>query len=210
MSGLDDLMAESNDRWVKAAKRARGVEDKGLGEAVKTYYAVYLPVGLAALLLVATFGGVLISGRAPGDWSSFWLFGWVFAFLGAVIGGLIYNAKKVVPAADVGRVAVVFSLEKLEQKHVRRQILGKAAVEPEHLAVTRGAAVQMRKNLATQLIFAPLWGINFLVQGFLTSSPGSWLTATGFAVLAIAGGFGVRDFRRAGRFLARTAGQTGG
>lgn len=46
MSGIDDLMAESNDRWAHAIRRAQGIEDNGLGDAVKTYFTRYFPAGL--------------------------------------------------------------------------------------------------------------------------------------------------------------------
>jgi hypothetical protein len=43
MNGIDDLMAQSNDRWADAMRRAQGVEDNSLSEAVKTYYTRYFP-----------------------------------------------------------------------------------------------------------------------------------------------------------------------
>jgi hypothetical protein len=35
MSGIDDLMAQSKERWASAKRRAEGLADKGLGQAVK-------------------------------------------------------------------------------------------------------------------------------------------------------------------------------
>jgi len=37
MSGIDGLMAESNERWTAAIRRAQGIQDNGLGEVLKTY-----------------------------------------------------------------------------------------------------------------------------------------------------------------------------
>lgn len=155
MSGFDSFMAESNDRWAKAARRAQCIADNGLGEALKTYYTLYFPIGLPVLILLGAGGTALFSGLA-------WMnplnlqFGFILAALGALFGGLLYNAKKVRPAADLGLVSVTMSLESHEQKHVRRQILGKTKAETEHLEVTRAAAVQQRKNVATQLLILPM------------------------------------------------------
>lgn len=54
MSGLDDLISESNDRWAEAERRAKGVADHGLGEALKRYYTLYFPVGLVVLVGLGT------------------------------------------------------------------------------------------------------------------------------------------------------------
>jgi len=207
MSGIDDLMAESNDRWASARRRAQGIADNGLGEAVKTYYVFYLPVGFVVLLPIGTIGGMLALGGALADWSSYLLFGFFLALLGALIGGLVYNAKKVRPAAELGRIDVLFSLQEHEQKHVRRQILGKAALDVEHLAVTRGAAVQLRKNLATQLILAPAFLTAFIPQAvpLLARNPIWWLMALVVCAYAVSLIFLGREFRRAGRFLTWTA-----
>jgi hypothetical protein len=42
MSGTA-LLAQSNDRWAHAMRRAKGIEDHGLGQTVKTYYTRYFP-----------------------------------------------------------------------------------------------------------------------------------------------------------------------
>ena len=131
--------------------------------------------------------------------------------LGVVIGGLTYNAKKVVQAAKSGRVNVLLSLESEERKHVRRQIAGKVAIEPEHLPVTRAAAVQMRKGLATQLLLAPMFPLIFIPQAarfaIRNDSPFDWLMAVAVAGIVIAIVLLVRDFRQTGRFMAQTAEQ---
>lgn len=99
----------------------------------------------------------------------------------------------------------MLSLEYHEQKHVRRQILGKASIEPEHLAVSRGAAVQLRKSLATQLILSPTLLLFLIPQAVPGSSDIWWLMAIGVCAQAVGVVLLVRDFRQTGRFLARTA-----
>ena len=208
MNGLDDLIAESNDRWAHAARRAQGVEDKGLGEALKTYYTWYFPTGLF-LVAAATVGGVLIFRGTGADWVTFLAFGFLFGVLAALVGGLVYNGKKVVPAADVGNIDVLLSLTDEEQKQVRRQIAGKASIDPQHLAVTRAAAVQQRKGLATQLLLQPLMPCVFAAQAMNFALGGENLVAVLMAIavlgMVIVDGFLIRDFRRAGQFLTRTA-----
>jgi hypothetical protein len=211
MSGIDDLMAGSNDRWANAVRRAQGIADNGLGEAVKTYYTRYVPAGLVILVGAGTVAGILAFGGALADWEPYLVFGFFLALLGVVIGGLVYNAKKVVPAAQSGRVDVLLSLDSEERKQVRRQIAGQAAIVPEHLAVTRAAAVQLRKGLATQLLLAPLYPLIFIPQAvhfaLLGDNLFGWLMAAAVGVLVIGVVFLVRDFRRAGRFLAHTTEQ---
>ena len=211
MSGIDDLMAESNDRWAHATRRAQGIEDNGLGEAVKTYFTRYFPAGLF-LVAVGTAVGIFGLRGTLSDWPTFLWFGFLVAVLSAVVGGLVYNAKKVVPAAKSGRVNVLLSLESEEQKQVRREIAGKEPINSGHLSVTRAAAVQLRKGLATQLVLAPFYSLIFIPQAVNFSLRGdtlaAWLMALGVGVMAIGFGLLVRDFRQAGRFLTRTAEQT--
>lgn len=105
---------------------------------------------------------------------------------------------------------MTLSLTGEERKHVRRQIVGKAAVVPEHLTVTRGAAVQMRKALATQLLIMPFYPLVFIPQAINTAGgddPFGWIFVGVVALFVIGSIFLIRDFRRAGRFLARTAAQ---
>ncbi|MEV7135749.1 hypothetical protein AB0N24_23050 [Arthrobacter sp. NPDC093128] len=212
MSGIDDLMEESNDRWANAMRRAQGIEDIGLGEAVKTYYTRYFPAGFFILVAAVTIGATLAFPGTPERLPVFLTFGFLLGFLGALIGGLVYNAKKVAPAVKFGRIDVLLSLENEEKKQVRRQIAGKGPIDSEHLSVTRAAAVQLRKGLATQLLLAPLYPLIFIPQVMNLALRGdslfAWLMAIGVGVIAAGVGFLVRDFRRAGRFLAHTAEQT--
>lgn len=208
MSGIDDLLAQSNDRWAHAMRRAQGIEDKGLGEAVKIYYTRYFPAGLVVLVAAGTLAGLLSFGGAPSDWTSYLIFGIFLAALGVVIGGLIYNSKKVAPAARVGRVDVLLSLQSEERKQIRRQIAGKSAVNPGHLFVARAAAVQLRKGLATQLLLAPFFVFVFIPQAArlaVRGDPFWWVMAIGVGVVMLAMALLVRDFQRTGRFLAGTS-----
>jgi hypothetical protein len=102
---------------------------------------------------------------------------------------------------------VLLSLEDVERKDIRRQILGKAPADPDHLVVSRAAAVQLRKNLATQLIWIPVLPLIFIPQVLQGAGLVSWLMAAALAMWLIAGISAVRDFQRAGSFLARTAQQ---
>lgn len=210
MSGIDDLLAESHDRWAKAMKRAQGIEDIGLGQAVKIYYTRYLPAGLAVLTVAGTLVGVLAPGPAPSGWASHVAFGIAFASFGALIGGLVYSAKKVAPAVRFGSLDVLISLESGEQKHVRRQIAGKAVIDREHLPVIRAAAVQQRKGLATQLLLMPFYLFLFTFQAANLTEPGDpfwWIMVVGAAGAVLAILFVARDFRRTGRFLAHVGGE---
>ncbi|WP_248761634.1 hypothetical protein [Pseudarthrobacter sp. SSS035] len=103
---------------------------------------------------------------------------------------------------------MLLSLESEEQKQVRRQIAGKAPIDSEHLSVTRAAAVQLRKGLATQLVLAPFYPLIFIPQAvnfaLLGDTLSTWLMALGVGAIVIAIGLLVRDFRRAGRFLTHT------
>lgn len=211
MGGIEGLMAESNERWAKADRRAQGLADNGLGEAVKNYYIRFVPAGVVILAGIGTVGAVLAFQGSFADWPSYLLFGVMLAGLGILVGGLVYNSKKVVPAAEYGKVDVTLSLTGEERKQIRRQIAGKAAVIPEQLTVTRGAAVQMRKALATQLLLMPFYPLLFIPQAVRQvqrDEPFGWVFAAFICVLMVGIVFLVRDFRRAGRFLARTAEQS--
>jgi hypothetical protein len=211
MSGIDGLMAESNERWTEAIRRAQGIQDNGLGEAMKTYYTRYFPVALVLSAAAGTVIGALIFPDAPEGRPTFLAFGIVLGAIVVLICGLIYNAKKVAPAAQVGRIDVLVSLEPDERKRVRRQIAGKAPLDQEHLPVIRAAAVQLRKNLATLLLIQPMIPLVFVPQALNFATRGDslfgWVMTIGAAVLVIGLGFLARDFRRAGRFLAFTRAQ---
>ena len=210
MGGIEDLMAEASERWAKAAKRAQGLADNGLGAAVKVYYTRFWLVGVIVLVPINSLAAALAFGASNGDWPTHLTFGCMLAGLGTMIGGLIFNSKRVVPAAEYGNVDVTLSLTSEERRHVRRQVAGKAAVVPEHLTVTRGAAVQIRKAFATQLLIMPSYPLFLIAQainGVGRNDPFGWVFA-GLAFLSLIGLlFLIRDFRRTGQFLARTVDQ---
>ncbi|MFF1880198.1 hypothetical protein ACFVVC_01850 [Pseudarthrobacter sp. NPDC058196] len=208
MSGIDDLMAARNERWTEAMRRAKGIQDNGLGDAIRTYYTRYFPPILVVSVAVGSAVGALAFPDIAHDGRTLAGFGIALAALSALIGGLIYNAKKVVPAAQSGRIDVLISLEDDERKHVRRQIAGKAPLDTAHLPLIRAAAVQLRKNLATALLVQPMMPLFFVPQALNFAAHGDslfgWAMTVGAAVLLTGIGFLIRDFRRAGRFLMNT------
>jgi hypothetical protein len=211
MGGIENLAADSDDPWAKATRRSQGLVDKGLGQAVTAYYARYLPLGLFLLVVAVALVAFFTSRGTEGDWPLYLIIGCGLAVVAVLTGGLIYNSKHVVPAAEYGNVDVLLSLESEERKQIRQQIAGKIPAEREHLAVARGAAVQMRKGLATQLLFAPIYPLVFLPQALRLAMRGddlfAWFMFIAVGLLTIGIAFIVRDFRRAGRFLTRTTGQ---
>ena len=204
MSGIDDITPRSDERWASAMRRAQGISDHGLGGALKTYFTLYFPAGVTFLVTAGTVGGMLAFEAGPTGWPSYLVFGFFLAVLGAAIGGFIYNAKKIAPAAATGRIDVLISLEDAERKDIRRQVLGKTPVDPKHLVVSRAAAVQLRKNLATQLIWMSVLPLVFIPQVLRGAGFISWFMAAGVLVMVTGALFVVRDFQRAGRFLGRT------
>lgn len=74
-------------------RRAQGIEDIGLGEAVKTYYPRYFPAGFL-ILVAATVGGALAFPGTPDKWPTFLAIGFLLGVLGALIGALVYNRRK--------------------------------------------------------------------------------------------------------------------
>lgn len=209
MGGLDDLLAESNERWSWAMKRAGGVEDLCLGQAVKGYYLHYFPLGFLALLVIGIAGGILLFGTAPADWVNTVSVGLLLAVVGAFVGGLIYNAKKVAPAVRLNSLDVLFRLTDDERKNINHQIEGKAPLDEEHLPVVRAGAVQRRKSMATQIIVMPAYLLMFAVQGASWAGrrdPFGWIWLAVVVIGAVMAIFLVRDFQRTARFLEATAG----
>ncbi len=208
MSGIDDLLADSNDRWSRARRNADDVEDLGLSQALRTYYTRYFPVGVAVLVVAGTGAGPLIFGGTLSDWASYLAFGFVLAAVGATIGGLIYNAKKVAPAARLPRTDILYPLETEERKHINRQIAGKSPIDTEHLSVARAGAIQQRKNLVRQLLLLPsnLFLFTSLAANWAgRGEPLVWVMLIAVALSIVGIVFLVRDFRRTSRFLASTS-----
>ncbi|QDG88144.1 hypothetical protein [Pseudarthrobacter sp. NIBRBAC000502770] len=128
MRGLDDLLAESEDRWARAERRAQGVADKGLGKALTTYFSLYLP---AAVVLLFIVGAALGMQLFQGEWANVhtYLFaGTMLAGIVAIGAGITYNAKVIASAVNMGRMNVTMSLNADEQKAIRREILGQVTL----------------------------------------------------------------------------------
>lgn len=209
MSGVDRPLAEANQRWLRAADRARDVEDLGLGPAVKVYYTRFFPVLAFVCLALGAGVGLLTGEGGPPDLLLVLSMGCAFAMLGALVGGLVYNSKRIAPAVQLSSVDVLYVLTDAERKHINRQIAGRAALDHVHLPVVRAGAIQLRKGLATQLVVMPAYA--FLIVGQTASLairedlpwlPGAMLVVGG-ALAALL----VRDFKRTGRMVALTAGK---
>lgn len=118
MNGIDGLMPKPDDRWATATRRAQGVADLGLGGALKIYYTLYLPAGAIILVAAGTVLEILAFGGEPPDLESSLVIGWSLAAMGAMIGGLLYNAKRITPAAALGKINVLVSLQDEDRKLV--------------------------------------------------------------------------------------------
>ncbi|NOJ59452.1 hypothetical protein [Arthrobacter sp. 260] len=190
-------------RWAKAERRARGIADHGLGKALTRYFTLYFPAILLVLMAGGAVASSLIFGLAWNDPTSFQL-GFLLAGIGTLILGLVYNAYRIRPAAEVGTLSVLMALESDEQKKVRRQILRKILPETTQLAVSRAAAVQLRKSLATSLMILPM--LLFCVTSNLFAVSGGlwWLVASAIPFSLIAAVQVIREFRSAGQFLRET------
>ncbi|WP_159801736.1 hypothetical protein [Arthrobacter zhaoguopingii] len=196
MAGTDKS-EEPPSRWVTAERWAAGTQDHGMGEEIRIYYTRYFPAGALLLLIVGTVGSYLLWGRQI-SWFEQLEFGVLLMATGSMIGGLVYNAKRLKLRVDLGRADVAIALNKTDQASVRRQIAGKEPPDQEHLTVVRAAAVQMRKRTGTFLLIMP----SYL---FLVGSQNLWWMVAGVAIIMLTGMFLiVRDFRRQGRFLQQT------
>lgn len=205
MAGLNDPVAASEERWAKAERYARGYADNGMGEALRIYYTRYLPAGVLLVIIVIIIINSVLFPDEPDRWRSTTQAGFfVFAF-SALIGGLIYNAKRLRPRVELGSdLSIMFPLEKEEQKAIRRGITGKEPVPDNHLTVARAVAVQSRKSEATILLVIPAYTY------FLGQAAGSldWVYLLLFAALVGMVILQARNFWRQGRFLAATAPDT--
>lgn len=204
MSGLDDLMADSDDRWAKAERYARGYADHGMGEALRIYYTRYFPLGVAVYAGVLILVGPLIFREKPTDWQLIAQGGVSSFALLAAVAGLVYNAKRLRPQVSLASdLAIVFPLDKQEQKYVKRVVNGKEPVpeDPAHLLVARSVAVQTRKNLATQLLIFPVY--SYCLVYLLGDLYVFWVILT--ILFAVAVILLIREFRRTGHFLTSTA-----
>ena len=206
MSGVDDLLKRDEKRWEAGRRRAAGIEDRGLGPAIRCYYTRYLPAGALALAAAVAGTGLLASLEGPVDWELVATLGILCAAVGAGIGGIVYNRRWIAPAASAGRVDVMLSLDDAERKSLRRQIRGKEPIDPRWIDVTRAAAVQLRRGLATQLMLFPIQALIFLPQVMHWGGLFSWLFAAATLLMVAGLVYTYRDFLRTGECLARTQG----
>jgi hypothetical protein len=194
------------DRWEDAVRRAQGLADNGAGQALRRYYTIYFPIGLVLLIAI----GVVVTDTVFGnevEWPESLSGGIILAGIGALIGGLIYNARRIAPAMEAGRIGVVMSLRDDERKLIRRQVLGKEPIVSEHLSVARGFAVQTRKGLATQIVLLPMLPLVLIPQALRMDTFIWWLTAIALVTQVLASVIAVHQFLQAGRFLDATAGR---
>jgi hypothetical protein len=148
-----DAGAES--RWAKAASRAEGLTDLGIGGAVRRYFLMYFPFTVLAGLVVGFALASLWPDVAEGFLNSGLYIGSLLSGLGVVVVGWVYGSKKVSPMVRSQRIGVTVGLTAAEVKHVRRQVVAKEPIDINHIPVLRGAAVQIREGLAKQLLLSP-------------------------------------------------------
>ncbi|RJU02021.1 hypothetical protein D6T65_05225 [Arthrobacter frigidicola] len=168
-----------------------------MGEAVRIYYTRYFPA-LALLLLALGTGGSYLLWRGQVSWLEHLRIGVLLMATGCMIGGLVYNAKRLKPRVDLGTADAMIALNRADHASVRRQITGKEPADLEHLTVVRAAAVQVRKQTATNLLITP----SFL--SLLSTTDQWWFMAIGGTLLLTTLFLTVREFRRQGRFLQET------
>lgn len=207
MSGVDRLLAEANQRWLRAMDRARDVEDLSLGPAVKVYYTRYFPVLALVCLALGAGVGLLTGEGTPADLLFVLSMGCTFALLGSMVGGLVYNSKRIAPAVRLSAIDPLYVLQDEERKHIHRQIAGRASLDREHLPVVRAGTIQLRKGLATQLIFVPPYAFMIATQiasSALREDSLWWIPTALLVVGAVTVAFMVRQFKWTGRLLAMT------
>ena len=203
---MPEANRQAEARWAKAATRADGLRDLGVGAAVRRYFSVNFPLTVLAALGV----GFAIATVWPiGDdflQSGVYL-GLILAGLGIFVVGLVYANKKVRPMVQPQRIGVTVGLTAEEVKHVRRQVLAKEPIEPDRLSVLRGAAVQIREGLAKQLLTAPGLVIFFLGQTLyrgITSAIDVVMIVLLLGMVALLGNV-ARQFHQTGAFLTSAA-----
>lgn len=206
MSGVDDLLKRDGKRWEAARRRAAGVEDRGLGPAIRRYYGLYLPAGAILIGAGVAVAGLLASLAGPVDWELIVVLGVLCAVLAASIGGILYNRNRIALAAASARVDVTLSLTDEERRSVRRQIRGKESVDLPRLDVARAVAVQLRRGLATQQMLMPVQVLILLPPVVHWGGLFTWLFAVASPLMVVGLVYTYWDFRRAGEFMARTQG----
>lgn len=208
---MPEAEAGSDARWAKAANRADGLTDLGIGGAVRRYYLLHFPVTVLAAMGLALFFAFLWPPESRNFLVTGLSFGLMLGGLASCIVGFVYGSKKIGPMVQPQRIGVTVGLAADEVKKVRRQVLSKDPVDVD-LTVLRGAAVQMREGLARQLVTLPgitllFWG-QALDRGVTSALDVILLVALVGIMAAI--GYSVRQFQQTGTFLATTDTSTSG
>jgi len=193
-------------RWARAAARAEGLTDLGIGDAVRRYYVVYLPV-IVLVAIGSTFVFASLWPPAPGSLLvAAVASGLMMGGLASSIAGLVYASKKIGPKVQPRRIGVTVGLTADEAKRVRRQIFGRDPVEDD-LRVLRAAAVQTREGLGRQLVISPPLMLLFLGQAMSrgVTSPLDVIMLAALLGMMVAMAFVVREFHQTGAFIATTA-----
>lgn len=209
---MPDKDPSAESRWAKATSRAQGLEDLGLEAAVRRYFLIYLPLTVAAALVVGFVLAFLWPEVADGFVRSGLFFGSLLSGLGLVIVGMVYGSKRLSALVRPSRIGVTVGLTAEEAKHIRRQVLAKEPIDPKHITVLRGAAVQMREGLAKQLLWSPGFLIYFAGQFLLRGTATVFdivmnVLLLGMFVLLF---FVARQFHQTGVFLTSTVASEAG
>ena len=195
-------------RWAKTERAVIGVTDEGTGQAVWKFYRIYLPVGVAVLLAAGFVVGLWIYGNDPDERVAQLGVGLSFAAMGALVGSMVYSAKRVTPLVRPKHAGGLIWLEKPERKALMDQIEGKKPTIPGQVPVLRGAAALVRKGLAPTLLMFPGFMLLYVSQLLTTFRDGwtwfQWLWCALIPFMAALFVVTLRQFRRAGDFLART------
>ncbi len=200
MAGTVGKRAERPSHWVAAERRSVPVRDNGIGEALRIYYTRYLIVGIPLLLTVGAAGSYLLFDDGRSRWDLHLFVAVSLMIVGCWLGGWIYKTKRLKPRVDLGWGEVLVALNKSDRKSVLRQIAGKDPVDPRRLSVARAVAVQLRESNATMLLYLPTAVIYFgpARRGWWYALPVGIFVGAFIYTL-------IRDFRRQGRFLEKTA-----
>jgi len=209
---MPDQDSSAESRWAKATSRAQGLADLGLEAAVRRYFLIYLPLTVTAALVVGFVLAFLWPEVADGFVRSGFFFGSLLSGLGLVIVGMVYGSKRLSALVRPSRIGVTVGLTAEEAKHIRRQVLAKEPIDPQHITVLRGTAVQMREGLAKQLLWSPGFLIYFAGQFLLRGTVTVFdivmnVLLLGMFVLLF---FVARQFHQTGVFLTSTAASEAG
>jgi hypothetical protein len=198
--------AETAARWAKVERIAEGITDYGISKALRTYFLLYLPVGVIFLTGAGFLLSVLIFGNLREEWPTHLAIGLMLTMLGTMIGGFVYSGKRVNPQVRPQRSGALIWLNKDEQKSIRKQIYGRIPPIPEQLVVARGSAVQIRQSLTLFLLTSPAYMLIPIAQ--LLNAPDFPLNIMSILLLGLFIALFIMvawQFRQTGRFLERTA-----